>query len=311
MFEYKSVVEGKAGIVARVVAKSKSSVTGKEITTFECEYPRFVHSELLTHRMLSRNAASSRAIPITKTIEQVSNNPAYPVHWGKNQPGMQAKEELVGEDLDAAKKNWFNQAKYSAEAAEAISSWGAHKQIVNRVLEPFVFMKTVITATEWNNFFYLRDHEDADPTIAELARVMKEAISQVEAEVLEPGEWHVPYYMGGYWTEGSRGTLAEALAVSSSCCAQVSFRLLDTSLEKADKIYDRLVNSKPVHASPFEHQSTPMEGSGYNSYLNNPEISDSWQEGITHYDKHGNFWSANFNGWIQHRQLIPGNVVEG
>jgi len=327
---YKSEVFGKGGIIARVVAKSKSSVTGKVITTFEIDFPRMILSELNTHRMLSKNSASSRAIPIKKTIEQVRTTPAMPVHWGKNQAGMKAKEELSTEDSFWAKSEWEDAALSASNSSERMESLGLHKQVGNRILEPFVFMKTVITGTEWNNFFYLRDHEDADPTIAELAKCMREANEQSDIVELRPGDWHTPYYLDGFWKDsGYAGrdmmavdnkrdggsTLANALAISSSCCAQVSFRLLDPSLEKADKIYERLVESKPVHASPFEHSATPMEdlyfeNKGVDS-VNVPFDPDSWQEGITHVDKNGKLWSGNFEGWIQHRQLIPNNVVLG
>jgi len=329
VFDYKSEVEGKAGIIARVVAKSVSSITGKVITTYELEYPRFIHSELMTHRIFSRNAASSRAIPIKKTIEQVRLAPAMPVEWGKNQPGMQAKELLTGEILDAAKNCWLASSQDSAYFASRLDGLGAHKQIANRILEPFVFMKTVLTTTEEANWYYLRDHEDADPTICELAKCMWQATALVEDVELHPGDWHVPYYYSGYWKgsgyvnknmdelfnkRDSESTLANSLAISSSCCAQVSFRLLDGSLEKADNIYDRLVNSKPVHASPFEHQAMPIfehVGNGAWNDLNDPSNPSGWQAGITHADRNGNLWSGNFCGWIQHRQLIPNNAVYG
>jgi hypothetical protein len=81
----------------------------------------------------------------------------------------------------------------------------------------------------------------------------------------------------------------------------VSYRLLDNSIEKAEKIYDMLVNSKPVHASPFEHQAKPMICASL----------DWWgEEGTTHIDKDENVWSGNFQGWIQHRQLIEDNVCK-
>ena len=77
----------------KVIADSISE-SGKRITTFQLKYPRFIHSEVMTHRVFSRNASSSRAIPVKKMIEQVRNNPAMPIHWGANQSGMQAKNEL-------------------------------------------------------------------------------------------------------------------------------------------------------------------------------------------------------------------------
>lgn len=301
-------------ISAKIIAHSKSSVNGKEIVTFELEYPRFIHGELMTHRLFSRNAASSRAIPVKKMIEQVRVTPAAPCHWGKNQPGMQAKEELIGEDLEAVKREWHTASASSVYHAELLVDTGAHKQIVNRILEPFQWMKTVLTATELDNFFWLRKHPDSQPEINLLAEKMWEILKGSDPVTLEAGDWHTPYFGAGYWLEGCGVPLEDALAISSSCCAQVSYRLLDDSLEKARDIYAKLVESKPVHASPFEHQATPMqqggefwdEGGEYS--LNCPHSSDCWEEGVTHSDRQGNLWSGNFKSWIQHRQLIPDNA---
>ena len=299
-------------ISAKVIAHSKSAVNGKEIVTMELEYPRFIHGEFMTHRMFSRNAASSRAIPVSKMIEQVRTSPAVPCHWGKNQAGMQAKEELTGSALDSAKFYWKDAAVDAALSAEYLSEDGVHKQIVNRILEPFQTMKTVVTATEWENFYWLRNHEDAQPEIKRLAEVMLEAVSKSKAIPLSTGQWHVPYYRDGYWCESFTDDLEDALAISASCCAQVSYRLLDDSIEKARMVYKRLVESSPVHASPFEHQASPMGTTSGLYGFNNDEVPhDYWEDGVTHMDSGYKFWSGNFQGWIQHRQLIPNNVKRG
>lgn len=156
-------------ISAKIVADSISPAGGRLVTMELC-YPRFIHSEFLTHRMFSRNASSSRAIPVEKMLQQVQENPAMPVHWGKNQPGMQAREEIfpnTGKDL------WKIYAKQTAKNAEELNLIGYHKQVVNRLLEPFQYIKVIVTATEWDNFFKLRLHEDAQPEMYELARCMK------------------------------------------------------------------------------------------------------------------------------------------
>lgn len=295
-------------ISAKIIAHSKSAVNGKEIVTFELVYPRFIHSEVMTHRLFSRNAASSRAIPVAKMIEQVSNSPAVPCHWGKNQPGMQAKEELSGDELYDVKQYWDFAAEKAANYADLMNKKGAHKQIVNRILEPFQMMKTVLTATEFDNFFWLRKHPDAQPEIKRLAEVMWDALQESDPVQLSPGDWHVPYFEGGgYWLQGCGVPLEDALSISASCCAQVSYRVLDDSLEKARDIYKRLVESKPVHASPFEHQATPMR------YTTDGEgcwwIDDEGgMDGATHADRNGQLWSGNFKSWVQHRQLIPENA---
>ena len=309
-------------ISAKIIADSYSAINGKRITTFELVYPRFIHSELMTHRLFSRNAMSSRAVPIEKMIKQVQEDPAVPVHWGKNQSGMQAKEELTGCSRVDVKGEWQLAAQNAGDSAAFMASEGAHKQIVNRILEPFQLMKTVLTSTEFDNFFWLRKHEDAQPEIKELAERMYEQLEWNKCLTIEldAGDWHTPYYAAGYWMVDLRNdnhtdidgiTLQDALAVSSSCCAQVSYRLLDDGIEKARKVYQRLVESTPVHASPFEHQASPMDCEL------DPKGECSWEmnidkmnfiKGVTHADKDGNLWSGNFKSWVQYRQLIDGNV---
>lgn len=312
-------IEGKGNISAEIIADSISDVVdNKRIITYVLEFHRFILPEFNTHRLFSRNAASSRAIPVNKVVELVENAPAMPIHWGKNQAGMQAKEELAGEEKEIVQNYWELSAENAVVVAELMNENGAHKQIVNRILEPFQMIRVVCTATEYDNFFYLRYHADSQPEIAELARVMWEAREQSIPEELQPGEWHVPFVNTSrdaagkryYWnfiteTEKVEIDLEDALKISASCCAQVSYRKADTSLEKALDIYNKLVTMKPVHASPFEHAATPMEnifGEDYTKHGTYP------QKGVTHNDIKGNGWSANFCGWIQYRQLIPDNV---
>ena len=274
-------------ITAKIIQDSLSP-DGVRITTMELEYPRFIHSEFMTHRVFSRNAASSRAIPINKMLEQVENNPARPVEWGYNKAGMQASS--LHSDPEWCKLVWDQAARSAVRSAAFLRDAGLHKQIVNRVLEPFQTMKTVVTSTEWDNFFMLRNHKDAQPEIQVLAREMKVAMDASKPIQLKHGEWHVPYverkrcFLKGklrYLTtemveeDGTMQpstillTTEEALMVSASCCAQVSYRLLDDSLEKAIFVYDKLVNSRPVHASPFEHQGQAHAGIGTKTYSGN------------------------------------------
>ena len=302
-------------ITAKIIADSINP-NGVRITTMEIEYPRFIHAEVMTHRMFSRNSASSRAIPASKVIEQVKNNPAAPVHWGKNQPGMQAKEELQGQEKTIAQYYWREAADQAAKLADNFAKLGVHKQIVNRILEPFQTMKVVVTATEWNNFWYLRDHEDAQPEIQKLARVMKGVYDCSKPAQLQYGMWHLPYidcevievnpivgdgasYQLYKKPEGGFYTLEQAIKISCSSAAQVSYRRLDTSLEKAEDIFKKLVESEPVHASAFEHVALCANA------------LDCSVTGWTHHDIDSNLWSGNFRDWIQYRQLIPNNVKRG
>lgn len=286
------------------------------MTTMEIEYPRFILAELNTHRMLSKNSASSRAIPVKTMHEHIRNHPATPVHWGKNQPGMQAKAELADNDLADAKFIWRRAMEDALHWAWALADRvGLHKQIANRITEPWMTMKTVISGTEWRNFFWLRAHADAQPEIHQLAVAMWDAYNASTPQLLQPGEWHVPYVntlrnpsgtLVYTDSDGEPISAETARIISASCCAQVSYRKNDDSIEKAQKIFDQLIHSQPCHASPVEHQATPMDPSFYETWYENPQYLR--QFGVTHSDTNGKLWSGNLRGWIQHRKLIPGEA---
>lgn len=297
--------EGKVCKV-RVLKKSKSSETGDVMKTFELEYPRFILAEVNTHRMTSKNSSSSRAIPFAKMLETIMASPAMPCYWGKNQPGMQAKEELSPFQIDSAKAVWLTALDSIASYSIVLDGMSLHKQTINRLLEPFQTMKTVMSGTEFENLYWLRDHPDAQPEFNDLAHMMRIADKETEYQILHPGQWHLPYVDlidGKYFdSHGTELTLEQAKHISASCCAQVSYRKLDQSAEKAEKIFKQLIESEPCHASPVEHQATPMGA------YNVPFMPETWENGITHVRRDGTLWSGNLQGWIQHRQLIPNNV---
>ncbi len=314
-------VHGKGGITATVIQDSVCTRTATRITTFELEYPRFIHSEFMTHRLLSRNAASSRAIPVSKLVKLVEERPARPIEWGVNIRGMQALEQLDVPQQMEASNLWYSIAKATCDVARKFDNLKLHKQISNRILEPYQMIKVVCTATTYDNFFHLRKHPDAQPEIHELANVMWKALEQSNPLGLAAGEWHVPYILREdnehglhyyIWEEQDNLekqivkrylTKEEAVMISASCCAQVSYRILNTDIDKAKDIFQRLVESKPVHASPLEHQATPMTA------VNHPNNSgSSWEKGVTHADRGSGMWSGNFKNWIQHRQLIQDHV---
>lgn len=303
-------------ITAKIIADSVSP-SRERMTTMEIEYPRFILAELNTHRMLSKNSASSRAIPAKSLREHIRLNSAGPVYWGRNQAGMQAKEALTGPNLSEANYVWEKARSDALAWSEILSEkLNLHKQIANRITEPWMTMKTVISGTEWANFYYLRNHSDAQPEIRELAYKMYEAHCASTPQLLYPGEWHVPYINTTRNTatnsivytdsQGRELSSTEACVVSASCCAQVSYRKNDDTLEKAKKIFDQLIYSKPAHASPVEHQATPMDLDTYANY--EPE---TWESGVTHVSANGDLWSGNLRGWIQYRKLIPNEAVWG
>lgn len=326
-FKYKSEASSGFGIIARVVAKSKNIYTEDIITTFELEYPRIVHSHLLTHRVFSRNSSSSRAVPVSKVNEQVINNPARPVEFGGNQSGMVSTGEHKELINGYTHEEWWDlSAKSAAMFSNAFAEAGYHKQVANRITEPYQFIKVVLTTTEYENWFKLRLANDADPTVKALGEVMLKAYNEAEAEILTDKVWHTPYVdhicnengvfesycvWEQYHDEDACVLLTEeeALAISTSCCGQVSYRNIDNSYDKALKVYERLgINTDHAHLSPTEHQAKPI------NYKLNPLDLESIrdlncdqmfeEEGITHIDKQSNLWSGNLRGFIQHRQLI-------
>ena len=313
-------------IKAQIIADSVSEA-GKRLTTLQLCYPRFIHSELMTHRVFSRNASSSRAIPVAKMIEQVRNDPAMPVHWGKNQPGMQAHEELTGSDLEQVQITWREAALDAADKASYMNSRGAHKQVINRILEPFQWIHVVLTATEFDNWDELRDHADADPTIHELARQIKIVRASSTPKLLLSGEWHLPYVTDEDYDAVARyrreamgmsdleawddeGITEMLCRVSAARCCRVSYLKHDghpSTVGDDLLLCDRLAGARPIHASPFEHQATPMPEIKPRVYFNgggDVEIKGHVPEGVSHIDMSGSAWSGNFNGWIQHRKLI-------
>lgn len=298
-------------ITAKIIADSISP-EGIRMTTMEIEYPRFILAELNTHRMLSKNSASSRAIPVKAMHEHIRANTATPVYWGINQPGMKAKEELTGADLTWAKYVWANARDAAIKSSQELADLNIHKQITNRITEPWMIMKTVISGTEWRNFFWLRNHADAQPEIHELAMKMYTAYSKSVPLELSPGEWHLPYVKHARNAHGRLEyfdandtvlTAVEARVISASCCAQVSYRKNDDSVDKAKKIFAQLIESQPCHASPVEHQATPMNTNKMISM-----DSEYWEPGVTHFSANGQYWSGNLRGWIQFRKLIPGEA---
>jgi thymidylate synthase ThyX len=274
-------------IEAKIIADSLA-LTGLpyRITTFELQYPRFIHGEVMTHRVFSRNAASSRAIPVKKLIQQVRENPAMPVWWGKNQPGMQANEELDEFQKAKARELWLEVADAVANYAEEFESIGLHKQVANRILEPFQWMKTLVTATEWANFFILRDHEDAQPEFRVLARKMREAraasVPIQRTTTAGHASWHIPYVSD---EERQNYDLQTLLKISTARCARVSYLTHGGDRPRNEEdivLYNRLVGSNPIHASPTEHQAFAFEFSGMKS---------------------------NFCGWTQFRKYVEHGIV--
>ena len=243
--------------ISATIIKHSMTRQSKEIVTFELCYHRYIHGELMTHRVFSRNAMSSRAVPVMKMLKQVWSDPAMPVHWGANQPGMQAKDQLTGWRLTLAKKLWSGAGKIACGFAWGMVKLGLHKQVANRLLEPWQWMRTIVTATDWDNFYDLRDHEDAQPEFKALAQAMRAAVGRDTPQKLAAGEWHLPYV-----DSTSSGRDFVNCKLSAARCARVSYLTHDgqtPSRSKDLELFERLAGGKPFHASPLEHQASPGE----------------------------------------------------
>lgn len=173
----------------------RDSITqyGERLTTVVCTLPRIVLAELNTHRDKSRSSASSRAIPVDKQIQRLLDDPFVPVYWGKNQKGMQAEEELTQEEIMKAKEVWFEARAQAINSAIDLKNVRVHKQITNRLLEPFMWHTVIISATEWSNFFNLRVHKDAQPEFKKAAEMILEVRNASKPKLLAAGEWHLPF----------------------------------------------------------------------------------------------------------------------
>ena len=266
-----------SGITARIELASRNAETGDTLYTFVLRYPRIIHSEIMTHRVFSRNAASSRAIPCKKLRRIVLDDPAVPFYLGANQKGMQAGEDIKGWRYNLL-RGIYKAARYPAVAAHWLAEkLGAHKQFGNRLLEPWMWMEVVLSATELDNFYSLRCHKDAEPHFQELAKAMRELTISADrilnevyclkerrtsgsaygfddigfCQILKIGEWHTPFI------EDASMPLADALIVSPARSARVSWYLPESgklsTLDQDKSTYNKLAGSTPIHASPFEH----------------------------------------------------------
>ena len=282
---------------ARIEADSVAP-DGTRLTTFVLRYHRFVHAELMTHRVFSRNSSSSRAIPVEKMIQWTLEDPAVPVEWGKNQKGMQAKELLDPETAAKAELVWLNARDKMIDSTHELLELGVHKQIANRLLEPWHHIAVIVSSTQWANWFSLRWHKDAQPEIRELAKLMAVEYRKSTPRALEPGQWHLPFINnddyaqavkletdnGGYFEnlESHERVQHTLIKCSVARCARVSYMNHDGTkpdTEKDIKLHDMLVVQRPLHASPAEHQATPL------APPEDPRLAGNFRRGWKQYRK--------------------------
>ncbi|MGB4761948.1 MAG: FAD-dependent thymidylate synthase [Candidatus Saccharimonas sp.] len=261
---------------AKIIADSISE-TDDRLTTMEVTFPRMVLSEFNTHRAFSRNSASSRAIPLTKRIEQVREDPFVPEYWGENQSGMQAEQALGAKAANAAREEWMLALENALTTAEELDRLKVHKQLGNRVLEPFMWHTVIVTATEWSNFFALRANAMAQPEIRTIAEMMLDQYKHSDPVFVADGEWHLPLIQPDE-LELVRAEPELMRRVSAARCARVSYMTHDRKrdLSADETLYNRLVSGG--HMSPLEHVATPTGNSDF---------------------------VGNFRGWKQLRKFVP------
>ena len=274
---------------AKIITDSISE-QGVRLTTFELEYPYFIHAQLMTHRQFSRNAQSSRSVPTLKLIELVESNTTALV-FGENKKGMQPGSILDSVKQDIVSTLWKMGAKTACGIARSMEKLNVHKQWANRLLMPFMNIRVIVTATEFDNWFRLRLHHDAQIEIQELAELMSTALLDSKPTLMKHGTWHLPYLTD----DDFKGVvdINELRLISAARCARVSYLNHDsTTCDSNVDIGFAEGLWVDVHHSPFEHQGTPM-----------CMRHIGFEKGETHMTVNGKRWSGNFCGWIQSRQL--------
>lgn len=289
-------------ITAEIIADSIEE-NGNRLTSFVIQFPRIVLSEFNTHRMLSRNSASSRAVPFKTMMERVTENPFIPLAWQKDHKGMQGTEYFNDEvKIGICKAAWISVRDNAISEALYLSERKVTKQLCNRLLEPFMYHTAIITASEWQNFFALRDHPMAEIHIANLANKMLIAYNESTPKSLKPGEWHIPF--GGSFFDARVDDLAVKykctthdilIKIATARCARVSYINYEgkDDYEADIKLHDIL--SKSGHWSCFEHCAKAMdEDEYYDKCPNCGEVEGYYG------------WSGNFRGFIQYRKTFKG-----
>lgn len=274
---------------AKVLADSLNTC-GDRLITLELTYPRLIHSEFMTHRVFSRNSASSRAIPFEKMVKRVLDHPVLPVFWGKNQAGMQAYEEIA--DKDTATAKWLEARDAAVAKAMELHAFGVHKQIVNRLLEPWMWITVVCSGTNFEHFLSLRQPRGAgvlfdpefpaQPEIQVIASLAYQAINGSQPKCLKAGDWHLPFIAENEWTDRALDWMM-LRKVSVARCARVSYLTHDghRDIQKDIELHDRLATSG--HWSCFEHQAEALSESK---------------------------WIGNFRGFKQYRKEFPNEFVD-
>jgi hypothetical protein len=310
------------GYGAKILADSISP-DGFRLTTFEVCFPRVVLAEFNTHRVFSRSSASSRAIPVKKMLERVRDNPFVPDYWGKNQRGMQASEEISSEDRDKAIFTWRELRNHARKTAWYLASTAeeggldVHKQIANRLIEPWLWHPIIVSATEWSNFFNLRDNGKAAPEIRKPAGMMHELYKSSQPDAVNYGDWHLPLIPKdeAFNIDVEHGQAAiTAAKICAGKCARASYLTHDGRRDHAEdiRLHDDIL--KAGHMAPLEHPARPMTREELKTFAQDEVEWDPVRArsiGLqTAWVKTGRrtHFLGNFQGWVQYRKMIPGET---
>jgi hypothetical protein len=258
-----------------ILADSLNVATGDRITTFLLKrFPYTLVQEPSTHRILrwsghcvsgdlnpfgetvSRSSASSRAIPISKIIERILEDPFIPT-WTAKQKGMQGKFDALDKGQIAVANDGWRKCMYAAiEQARILDEAGIHKQHANDLLKPYMRIPILVTGTEWENFFNLRcNKKTVRPGFYEQAVAMKEAYNTSEPVALQPGQWHIPF--SGRLDDHL--DLKTKLKIVTARCARLSYASHDGVFDRDRDIslHDTLLKEK--HSNPFEHSAMAVD----------------------------------------------------
>lgn len=286
---------------AKILADSESP-DGVRLTTFEITFPRYVQAELNTHKMLSKNSGSSRAIPVEKMLERIQADPYIPVKWGKNQKGMQADEVLDPDEEARALVEWLGARDSAVKHAMNLMSIGLHKQDANRILEPWMWQTVILSGTEWPNFWHLRDHDGCHPGFRTVVAMMRELYVTKDPKPLAYGRWHLPL-VDDLIDSADIMDIEVLKMISAGRCARVSYLTHDGKRDLSADIALCKRLTTAGHLSPLEHIARPInrEDLGPSSVL--PIL-------VPLQALHGNFgpqdvFAGNYRGWMQMRKLIP------
>lgn len=291
------MTSSKRSIDAKIVADSINAY-GDRITTFTVTFPRFILAELNTHRMLSRNSASSRARPFKVMLKDVTDDPFIPIRWMSAHKGMQGSEYLDGAQAEQAVAKWLEARDAAVRSAVELDRLQVTKQLVNRLLEPFMWHEVIITATEYENFFALRAHADAEIHIAALAEAMLRAYNASTPKRLSAGEWHIPF--SDHFDDAKLAALVDGASdvppaqqietfkkeIACARCARISYKPFGSE-DQYDYVADRRLFKTLLdggHMSPLEHCARAM--------------SDDERQ------RHHNAVCGNFRGFVQYRKMM-------